>query len=205
LAFRCQCLPSSLPEEQDKAVEDEEEVQDTDMLELRQGREPHEVCKECMSINKYGERLGTLDTASFVLARDPPSCLRENFVWFNEQRKFLLRERHKMLEAQKKKGCDRDEATRGQEDVDTKKKIMEAAADFESAREEVSKVKKWIQKFWEAVGAQQWAARMRKEEEEAATARELEANGGKDMEDEHGHDDSGLGDSVEGEEPGVSR
>lgn len=167
-----------------------------------QGEWRHHVCKGCEVVNKYGERLGSLDAGSFILWREPRSCLRENFVWWNEERKFLVRERGRVVEGRK----GGEEVTWREEDAEMERGIKRAAEDFEAAREEVVRVKKWILEFWEAIGKQERATRMRREvEETAATAKRLAEQVDKKGEERNGNADSGLGGSLTGAERETSR
>ena len=150
-----------------------------------EGVEGHHVCKGCEVVNKYGERLGSLDAGTFILERNPASCLRQNFVWCNEQRKFLIREQGRMLEG-RIEGM--DDVVRKEEDAEMERQIKEAAEDFEAASEEVARVKEWILAFWDAIGKQERATRMRRGTEEAAAA----AEGDKEGEEGDGTDDSGF-------------
>lgn len=162
----------------------------------------HGVCKGCEVVNRYGERLGSLDAGSFILWREPGSCLRENFVWWNEERKFLGGERGRVVEGRK----GGEEVTWGEEDAEMERGVNVAEESFEAAREEVVKVKKWILEFWEAIEKQERATRMRREAEAtAAAAKRLAEQVDKNGEERNGNEDSGLGGSLTGAELEASR
>lgn len=128
--------------------------------------------------------------------------MRENFVWWNEERKFLVRERGRVVEGRK----GGEEVTWREEDAEMERGIKRAAEDFEAAREEVVRVKKWILEFWEAIGKQERATRMRREvEETAAAAKRLAEQVDKKGEERNGNADSGLGGSLTGAERETSR
>lgn len=163
----------------------------------------HGVCKGCEVVNRYGERLGSLDAGSFILWRDPGSCLRENFVWWNVERKFLVGERGRVVEGRK----GGEGVTWREEDAEMERGIKVAEESCEAAREEVVRAKKWILEFWEAIGKQERATRMRREVEETAAtaakrlAEQVDKNGDK----RNGNEDSGLGGSLMGAEREASR
>lgn len=163
----------------------------------------HGVCKECEVVNRYGERLGSLDAGSFILWRDPGSCLRENFLWWNEERKFLVGERGRVVEGRK----GGEGVTWREEDTEMERGIKVAEESFEAAREEVVRVKKWILEFWEAIGKQERATKMRREVEETAAtaAKRLAEQVDKNGDERNGNEDSGLGGSLMGAEREASR
>ncbi|KAK1832240.1 hypothetical protein QBC39DRAFT_433326 [Podospora conica] len=130
----------------------------------------HRVCKGCVVVNRYGERLGSLDVVSFIQTRRPASCLRENLVWFNEVCKFVARERGKMVARRGGAVEGVDAVTRAAEDAEMARRIRKAAVEFGIAKGEVARVKEWIVAFWDAVDKQERIHGVDREAEAAAAA-----------------------------------